>query len=90
MIDTLNEWSTNYFGFSCVLAALAGFFADFVYAKYMQAVADRRPLAACNWSLVYTCIALLLIAALIGQSIWHILCYLAGGYYGTWHGTRNK
>lgn len=87
MID-LFSLAKEYPAYSFPLAIVFGFVSDYIYAKYLQSVSDRRPFAAANWSFVFTIMCLGLTMSLIKGALPLICGYLTGGYAGTWNATK--
>ena len=89
MIDAITQFAQDHIYVSICICFVIGLISDYIYACYMLAVSERRPLAAANWSLIFTILWLAFTLSIIEKSIPLILAYLAGGYIGTFLATKN-
>lgn len=77
-------------GYSITIGMILGFANDYMYACYIQSVADKKPFAACNWSLAITILCMCVTVSLIQGAMLLVGSYLVGGYGGTWLATKRS
>ena len=89
MLEHISEFAKEHLYLSMAMTFFVGIIGDYIYARYMLAVADRKPIAAANWSFLFTVLAIFLTLSIVEKSIPHIVSYLIGGYAGTYFATKN-
>jgi hypothetical protein len=88
MIESITELAQRYTYAFCCVYFVVGLVNDYIYARYMIAVADRKPFAAANWSLVFTLLWLVFALSIVEKSVPLISSYLVGGYLGTYFAVK--
>ncbi len=71
-----------------LLGFLAGVGTDFIWAKYVHAIAKHSAFAAANWSIAIHLCSLFATVLLIDKAYLAIFAYLVGGYIGTYFAVR--
>lgn len=71
-----------------LLGFLAGVGTDFIWAKYVHAIAKHRAFAAANWSIAIHLCSLFATILLIDKAYLAIAAYLIGGYIGTFFAVK--
>jgi xanthine/uracil permease len=66
-----------------LIGFLAGMGTDFIWAKYVDTIAQKRAFAAANWSIAIHVCSLVATVLLIDKAYLAIAAYLIGGYIGT-------
>lgn len=70
----------------CAVAFLVGLGTDLIWSRWLIAISEKRAFHAANWSvLIYLC-SFIATYLIIKQELTPIICYLVGGYIGTYVG----